>query len=314
MEQPKISIITPSYNRASTLGILYKSLLSQTSKNFEWVIVDDGSEDNTEEMVKGFIEEGKIPIRYFCQENGGMHRAVNRCVRESKGEWIFKIDSDDYIFPHTIQWLEEKIKPEESDHSVAVVSGCRCDTKGNSWVKGFNTYQLTTNFYELKYHKKITGEFAECFRKSILRAYPWPEIQGEKYCEFSYVMFRMSRDGYKFKYYNEFIMISEYLPDGLKLKGYIKNIQNPVATTLCCRERILCPIPFKDKKKLAKKYWYYYNYKTIEKKPWLGLRWVWLFPPQYWRYLKLNGKLRRLKPIIIFRDRLVESFNKVFNK
>lgn len=90
-----ITVFTPTYNRKDELINLYKSLLEQEFKDFEWVIVDDGSKDNTEETVKNFIKENKIKINYYKQENKGKSLAHNKGVELAQGEYFVGIDSDD---------------------------------------------------------------------------------------------------------------------------------------------------------------------------------------------------------------------------
>ena len=92
-----VSVLTPTYNREKELHNLYKSLKSQTNKEFEWVIVDDGSSDNTEEVVKGWIEEKTLDIKYIKQENGGKHTAVNTGVAQISSPLTFIVDSDDIL-------------------------------------------------------------------------------------------------------------------------------------------------------------------------------------------------------------------------
>lgn len=92
-----LTIFTPAYNRAHTLGRTYASLLRQTCDDFEWLIVDDGSKDSTQSLVEGWIQEGKISIRYIYQENQGMHGAHNTAYRNIYTELNTCIDSDDYM-------------------------------------------------------------------------------------------------------------------------------------------------------------------------------------------------------------------------
>ena len=99
----QITVFTPTYNRAHLLPRLYKSLCAQTCKDFEWVIVDDGSVDDTKSIIDGFINDNSITIRYFCQENGGKHRAINRGVKEAKGNLFFIADSDDTLPEKSIE-------------------------------------------------------------------------------------------------------------------------------------------------------------------------------------------------------------------
>ena len=94
----KITVFTPTYNRAYIIEELYRSLQRQTYSNFEWVVVDDGSTDNTQSIFKQWEKENNVfPIRYVYQENGGKCRAINRGLQLAEGELFFTVDSDDYL-------------------------------------------------------------------------------------------------------------------------------------------------------------------------------------------------------------------------
>ena len=103
-----ITVFTPTYNRAYILPRLYKSLLRQTNKQFEWIIVDDGSTDNTEEKVNNWIKENKIKIKYYKQENQGKMIAHNKGVEKSEGELFVCVDSDDYLTDNAIEIITKK--------------------------------------------------------------------------------------------------------------------------------------------------------------------------------------------------------------
>ena len=110
-----ITIFTSTYNRAYTLNRLYESLTSQTNQNFDWVIVDDGSTDDTEALIKSFIDEGIIKITYIKQKNQGKHIAINTGVALAKGDFFIVIDSDDYLLENCIETcytLIEQVKEE----------------------------------------------------------------------------------------------------------------------------------------------------------------------------------------------------------
>ena len=92
-----ITVFTPTYNRGNLLKRLYDSLCNQSFKDFEWLIVDDGSKDDTETVIANFIAQQKLVINYLKQENGGKHRAINKGVKEAKGEYFFIADSDDRL-------------------------------------------------------------------------------------------------------------------------------------------------------------------------------------------------------------------------
>ena len=97
-----ITILTPTYNREKTLQRVYESLLAQTNKDFEWVIVDDGSTDNTKALIESFIAEDKISIKFFFKTNGGKHTALNVGTQAAKGELLLVLDSDDYLLDNAI--------------------------------------------------------------------------------------------------------------------------------------------------------------------------------------------------------------------
>ena len=121
-----ISIITPTYNRGYCIKNLYDSLLEQTKKDFEWIIVDDGSADDTAEIVRGWIKECDIfPIFYYKQENGGKHRALNKGIQMAQGNYCFPVDSDDKLLPEAVQKIQKWIKEIDKDKSFAGVSGNR---------------------------------------------------------------------------------------------------------------------------------------------------------------------------------------------
>ena len=105
-----ITVLTPTYNRAKLLERLYQSLCQQTYQDFEWIVVNDGSKDHTNEVVQSFVAEKKINIIYIKQENGGKHRAVNSGVKVAKGELIFIADSDDWLPFNAIEIVMEKYK------------------------------------------------------------------------------------------------------------------------------------------------------------------------------------------------------------
>lgn len=98
-----LTVFTPTYNRAYIIKNVYDSLVLQTEKNFEWLVIDDGSSDNTEELIKSLIEEKKIHIRYEKKENGGQHTALNRAIEEARGKMLMIVDSDDYLKPNAVE-------------------------------------------------------------------------------------------------------------------------------------------------------------------------------------------------------------------
>lgn len=224
-----VTVFTPTYNRAHTLPQLYASLKRQTSFDFEWIIVDDGSIDNTEGIVaEWLLEDTPFDKRYIKKENGGKHRAINEALPLAEGELFFIVDSDDYLSNTAIETL---IKRRNSlpldDDSYAGVAGCKGYHSGEMIGTSFLGDMLDCTSLE-RSNYGIEGDKAEAFFTSILRHYPFPEFDGEKFVTEALVWDRMALDGYRLRYFNEVIYLCEYLEDGLSHQGLELYYRNPI--------------------------------------------------------------------------------------
>lgn len=233
-----ITVFTPTYNRAYILSNLYKSLKKQSYKNFEWIIIDDGSNDNTEDLVKSWIKEKNFfDIIYKKTANKGKHVAINKGVNIAKGELFFIVDSDDFLSDNALErvaFWESTIKTKEL---FVGVSGNRSYFDGTLIGTTFNSnnkYLDCTHIEREKYN--INGDKAEVYYTKILRKYPFPEFKNEKFCCESLVWLRIARDGYKIRYFNESIYFTEYRDDGLTKNILKKYRENPKGTLLFYKE------------------------------------------------------------------------------
>lgn len=249
-----ITVFTPTYNRAHLLKNLYESLCKQTYKDFEWLVVDDGSNDNTKEIVMSFIEEGKITIRYFQQENGGKHRAINRGAREANGELFFIVDSDDKLPFNSLSDVWTNYLLIRDNNLYAGVCGFDTDEKGNIIGGGMEYDYLDCTFRELRDKYNINGDMADVYRTSIFKEFPFPEIPGENFCAESILWNRMSQK-YIVRYINRIIYNAEYLPDGLSNNNTKARMLSPVSTCTLYSEQLSLRIPFILKLKTAINYW-----------------------------------------------------------
>ena len=224
-----VTIFTPTFNRAYILPQLYKSLLCQSIFDFEWLIVDDGSVDNTEEVVAEWLDTVNLfPIRYFRKENGGKHRAINYALPRASGELFFIVDSDDFLKEDAIEKLIEMRNslPDESYTKYAGISGCRGYFNGTMVGSSFvGDFLDCSSIERSKYN--IDGDKAEAFFTGVLRKYPFPEFVGEKFVTEATVWDRMALDGYKIRYFNRIIYLCEYLEDGLTHQGLDLYHKNP---------------------------------------------------------------------------------------
>lgn len=245
--QYKITLFTPTYNRAYILGTLYRSVQRQTFRNFEWIIIDDGSSDHTEELVKSWIkDDNDFPIRFYKVANGGKCRAINRGLELAKGELFFVMDSDDYL---TDDAMETVVKWEAT---IAGKSGY-CGVAGNRGVSPTETpntrlqqlygegCQYIDEYAYCRYpeytDKVIDGERAGVWYTEVHRRYKYPEFAGENFLTPCITWNRMAKDGYKIRIFDDIIWICRYLEDGLTMQGGMRFIRNPAGEGLCLKEK-----------------------------------------------------------------------------
>lgn len=208
----KYTIFTPTYNRAHLLPRVYDSICAQQSRDFEWLIIDDGSSDNTEDVVKSFIDASDITIRYIKQQNGGKHRAFNRAIEEANSEWFVCVDSDDPLVPDAIDNMDKAIAMIDDREEVAGIVGV-CVTPGGErigYVPGECLYSNTIESRD-KYHLQCEPEV---YRLLILKNYRFPEFEGEKFITEA-ILFDKLTEKYPLLYTNYPMQVKEYLPGGL---------------------------------------------------------------------------------------------------
>ena len=231
----KLTLFTPTYNRAHLLSTLYKSIQSQSFRDFEWLIVDDGSSDNTEELVNGWLNENDFTIRYVKQPNGGKCSAINRGLDMAKGELFFNVDSDDYLTPDALEKIVkwESLLPEEEKY---------CGVSGNLGISETETpnKMFETDYFDgtlLDRYGKVTGERALAFYTEVHKQYKYPVFEGENFMTEAVTWNRMARDGYKMRFHNDIIWIYEYQSDGLTKSGNNVFLNNPMGYGLWLREK-----------------------------------------------------------------------------
>lgn len=175
---PSITLFTPTYNRAHTLPRLYQSICRQTLRNFEWLIVDDGSTDGTQALVEQWQSaDNDFPIRYIWQPNQHKKVAFNRGVREARGKWFVPIDSDDELLPDALEQfmrMWQSIPEAEVDRYCAVVGLC-VDAHGAVVGDRFPSEPLDATAIEQWFDHRIRGEKLGCLRTDVLRSYLFPE-------------------------------------------------------------------------------------------------------------------------------------------
>ena len=249
-----VTVFTPTYNRAYILEHLYQSLCLQTCKDFEWLIVDDGSTDNTEELVVSWLSETSFSIRYIRQENAGKHFAINRGVKEAQGELFLIVDSDDHLTQDAIQVLSEGFVEIAHDTNFAGISGVRVDFNGKRIGDSLPVDVLDCSALDLRLVHGIQGDMAEAYKTSVLKEFPFPEIYREKFCPEALVWNRIAQQ-YKLRYINKGYYRCEYRPDGLTAKITKLRRDSSQASLLYYSELYSFDISIIQKIKAAINYW-----------------------------------------------------------
>ncbi len=204
----KFTVCTATYNRAHTLSRVFESLVSQTFKNFEWLIIDDGSSDNTVELVNEWIATSSLDITYVFQENQGKHIAVNHGARLAKGELFLIADSDDAVLPNALHdFLEAWLNiPKEERELFTGITGLCISQEGKLIGDAFPSDVFDTTSADLFYRYNIHGEKWGFHRTEVIRHYPFPEISGYPFVSEGLVWHAISRS-YKTRFINKPVRI-----------------------------------------------------------------------------------------------------------
>ena len=237
----KITVFTPTYNRAHTLQRLYNTLQKQTFTDFEWLVIDDGSTDQTSILFDKWIsEKNYFSINYHLKENGGKHTAINLGLDKAQGKLFFTVDSDDIL---TIDALDkvnswaDSLPENEKFCGVVGNMGISLTKTPNAIFNGeWREASLLERYPEVS-DITIDGERAYVFFTEIHKKYRYPEFENEKFITEAVAWNRMANDGYKVRVYNDIIYIYKFLEGGLTLSGNKIFIENPKGYGLWLKER-----------------------------------------------------------------------------
>lgn len=220
-----ITVFTPTFNRAYCLHLGYVALKHQTCTDFKWLIIDDGSTDNTKELVHNWIAEGVIDIEYHYKENGGMHTGHNEAYKFIDTELNVCIDSDDFMPDNAIELILNKWQNEGGDQYAGLL-GLDVDTNGNVIGTRFPEYLHICKYSELKRKHGVVGDIKFVYRTEVIKKYmPYPIFENEKFVPLGYVYALIDKD-YNMLCSNEIYCIVEYMPDGSTkniIKQYFRN-------------------------------------------------------------------------------------------
>lgn len=291
-----VTVITPIYNRASFLPDLFRSLCDQTFKDFEWIIVDDGSDDDVSSAVDR-LPAAAFPVILLSKANGGKHTAVNVGVEKARGRLTLLLDSDDELPPTAIADIAEAYRSTNGSADIAGVCGYMAHRDGQVIGHPFVGGDFTE--VELRYRLHVGGDMCEVFRTDILRRYPFPEVKGERFCPECLVWNRIARK-YRLRVFPKVVYLRDYLDGGLTDNIVRIRMKSPIAAMMTYAEMTTLPIPLLQKAKAAINYWRFSCCLTEKHKreaaspiPSIAWYWKWVKPVGWAMHLVDTKKLKQ---------------------
>lgn len=223
-----ITVVTPTYNRANELEKAFNSLKEQTEKDFEWLVIDDGSTDNTEDVIRNFKEETNFDISYYKQDNQGKHIALNIAFKKVKTELLMILDSDDCLTRTAIEeilLIHNKYKDNDKVAAYVFQRG-KSNAPTERITQVFKKEEFIDNYNTYIINKEIKGDKEEVFKTKILKNYSYPQYLGEKFVGEGVLWSKISHN-YDMVFCNKIIYLCEYLDGGLTKSGRSFRMKNP---------------------------------------------------------------------------------------
>lgn len=231
-----ITIFTPTYNRKKELENLYDSLLKQTNKDFEWLLVDDGSFDGTKEYIEKTQKKSKININYIYKENGGKQSAYNVGLQNAAGDIFFCLDSDEILNPKALEIIINDFENIPSNVAGYSYNRAYISDKDNVIGTKFPDGVSKAYHYDIYGKYKVTGDKLMVFKTKIAKEYPFPEIMGEKFVPEELIYNRIAKN-YMMCLSNEILSYTEYLPGGYSDNYFELVKRNPKGNALFFKEK-----------------------------------------------------------------------------
>jgi glycosyltransferase involved in cell wall biosynthesis len=259
-----ITIFTPTYNRAHLLPNVYESLQQQKQFNFEWIVVDDGSNDDTTEVMKNIMLQHKksFKIQYHYQHNRGKHTAINKGLQVAQGELFCILDSDDTLNNQAVSYINkawQQLSIEGKDRTYGGIVFDKYYKNGKTIGTPDLPAIMDCSITDYRFKHQIIGDKFEVFITKLLQQFPFPETEGEKFCPEALVWNRIGHNTL-FRFINQSIYEVEYLEGGLTANIVKIRANSPINTTLYYQELTQYHIPLKQKIKAAINFWRFYYY------------------------------------------------------
>lgn len=252
----RLTIYTPAYNKGDTLNRTFKSLVKQTNHNFEWILINDGSTDQTDSIVKKF-KNPPFKWKYINKKNEGLSSVMNLAAKECKTEFILRLDADDYLTPEAVQTILEHLDDNEvKSPNIAALVFLTCYSDGK--ICGYHPFSsnFICNFWDYRFKYKAIGDRAEVFKNKVFSQYPMPVFKDERFCSEGYTWNKIS-DSYDAIYYTDTIYIRDYVENSITTLGAQVRIKNPKGEQLILADILNRKIPLKIFIKVSMLYYRY---------------------------------------------------------
>lgn len=242
--RPTFTVFTPTFNRAHALPAAYAALLAQTDRDFEWLIVDDGSTDGTRDLVEAWRTDAPFSVRYVRQDNAGKWAAMGHAVAEARGALFLSLDSDDTCVPEAIERLRaiwDSIPVAERAQFSGVTVHC-LDPHGALVGTAFPTSPLDDYPWRVWHHYRVRGEKWGFHRTELLREIGVPVFPGERFVVEGLLWNRLGAR-YKVRHVNEALRRYHPGPGGLNARIRRHQMGSPTATATYYRELLDLALP-----------------------------------------------------------------------
>lgn len=239
----KLTIFTATYNRGHLIHQLYESLKRQKNFDFEWLVIDDGSSDNTKMLFEKWLkEDNHFLIRYYFQENQGLIRTLNKGIALAKGDYFSKIDSDDYVVDDYSENIMNWVKHIDSSVEIYGVSGLRIKPDGTPLKGCFPKIPIGKDYIDATdLERKIydlDADMCEAWKTNVLKKHPFPVWRGEKFAPEQLVLYDLALEGLKIRWYPIAMSICEYQEGGLTLGASKLEKENPMGYAMMYNQNL----------------------------------------------------------------------------
>jgi glycosyltransferase involved in cell wall biosynthesis len=230
-----ISILTATYNRSNELQRLYESLIKQKKYNFNWIIINDGSTDDTENLINNYKTENKFfEIEFHKKTNGGKHTAINYGMKIIKSSLVFIVDSDDFLIEDATLVIEKFwLKYRFESSNLSAMWFLQKDQKENIIGSKFRQDEYISTYTKELINSSVRGDKKAVYVTSIRKNYSFPEYSDEKFIGEGIIHKKIS-NSYKSLFINQAIYVSEYLANGLSDQGKLMRLKNPKGARELC--------------------------------------------------------------------------------